>query len=589
MQGAEQERSARYHLLMRCQLTCVRVLMWIHRATPRLERRRADPSVPSQRSAAGQQAHPTYRTTTHFNTHHLAPTFRPWRESSLCSPSPPPSLPLCTGATGRVAGAVALGRRADGTAREGTGRNDMTPARKGRRPTLPPPLLHLLLLVCVAAGGWSGTVSGAGAESPPAGPPAAAPRFIPQRIPLQRDLASYKMLTAARSGHAGFQRLVRANAHGARLNRAERRRRNVLKHSQTPAMRPLSAAADSIPEPSDSIRLTGCPFADFTAPVRIGGRVFNLIVDTGSATLALAGGKCTNCGAVQPRWEASASSAPQDVAVSGSYGGGTGWRGQSVLELVSIDTFFPSPAAPAAAEEGDNSTLPSSTTDSSSDSDPSSAGGSTTAASMRVAVILQQSTPGKDQFGGVKESASDFFFANPCADDPASLRGQIVMQGILGMGFSRLAAKGTDAFFPSLMAAAPQMPPLFALEMCTHSGTLWLGGADPDSYSSAELLYTPILSATYWVISPANVFVGGRSLGFFEGDWSAGVNIMDSGTTLWYVRVHAHSYTPSRTRGHSPLFLLGGRRIGLCCAALRCAAPELVSALGHTLGSLRTP
>lgn len=386
----------------------------------------------------------------------------------------------------------------------------------------------------------------AAAEAPPADPPAApiaaasaaAPSFIPQRIPLQRDLASYKMLTAARSGHTGFQRLVRANAHGARLDNAERRRRNVLKHSQPLAtdgdasMRPLSAA-DAIPSPSDTVHMTGCPFADFTAPVRIGGRVFHLIVDTGSSTLALAGAECTNCGAVEPRWEASATSVAQDVAVSGSYGGGTGWRGQSVLELVSLDTLVPSAADPAET----NSTTSSSVADSSSAA--SSASGSTPSASMRVAVILGQSTPGYDQFGAVKEAASNFFFANPCADDPAHLKGQIVMQGILGMAFSRLAAKGTDAFFPSLIAAAPDMPALFAIEMCTHSGTLWLGGADPESYSSPELLYTPILSPSYWVISPANVFVGGRSLGFFEGDWSAGVNIMDSGTTLWYVCVRA--------------------------------------------------
>ncbi|RZJ13778.1 MAG: hypothetical protein EOP39_00005 [Rubrivivax sp.] len=53
-----------------------------------------------------------------------------------------------------------------------------------------------------------------------------------------------------------------------------------------------------------ALPLTGCSISEYTAPVRIGDQSFDLLLDTGSSTTAVAAGACANCTNITPRYQA---------------------------------------------------------------------------------------------------------------------------------------------------------------------------------------------------------------------------------------------------------------------------------------------
>jgi len=80
----------------------------------------------------------------------------------------------------------------------------------------------------------------------------------------------------------------------------------------------------------------GCEAVDFSAAVTIGqgtaAQTFELIIDTGSSTLAVAGSSCgSGCSGVTPQYQTSSHSSSgatnTDAVVSGMYGDGSGWSG----------------------------------------------------------------------------------------------------------------------------------------------------------------------------------------------------------------------------------------------------------------------
>jgi len=90
-----------------------------------------------------------------------------------------------------------------------------------------------------------------------------------------------------------------------------------------------TSAAEATAPPS-AITLTGCQSVDFSAPVTIGAQTFELLVDTGSSTLAVAGASCSSgCSGVTPLYNDGAGATGDDTgaAVSSQYGDGSGWTG----------------------------------------------------------------------------------------------------------------------------------------------------------------------------------------------------------------------------------------------------------------------
>ncbi len=368
-------------------------------------------------------------------------------------------------------------------------------------------LLLLLIGACSAAIAISGSDSDDGKSSSAWSEQrsAAGQQATLLHLPLRRDGAtSYKLRQAATDGNPHAERMLRASKHGAHIERLEQEQRRQDQHT---------FAVEDPRWPSTQIApQLGCPFADFTIALNLGeAGVFNLIADTGSSTLAVAGDKCGNCGVVNPVWSATTSGAYPSVELksemSTSYGGGQrGWIGNGWRErvvLAASDPLNPSTAVDLATPD------------------------------MRIAVVLRQSSPGSTAGGASNSAADNFFFVSNCGDDWQTPRmGAINMQGIVGLGFQPLAISGTDAWMQKMFAANTGIQTLFSMRLCTHSGSLWIGGADPASYSGTPL-YTPVTRAAYWQVGPADMSVDGVSLGFDQSSWGSAAHIVDSGTTQW--------------------------------------------------------
>jgi hypothetical protein len=162
---------------------------------------------------------------------------------------------------------------------------------------------------------------------------------------------------------------------------------------------------------------------------------------------------------------------------------------------------------------------------------------------MRLVVITSQSTPGYTAYGTRNPDAGYFFTKDAC-NDHATHGKAVMLQGIMGLGFQRLASDGTDSF-PAMLwdqrvGDARNQPRMFSIQMCENSGALWFGGYDESTFTG-DIVWTPIIpsneaTATYWSVDPSDMFVGNQSLGFGVNDWprlGGAFNIIDSGTTLW--------------------------------------------------------
>jgi hypothetical protein len=310
-------------------------------------------------------------------------------------------------------------------------------------------------------------------------------------LPMQRSSGglNLKAQLRARAGDVHYQRLEQAQAHAVRLMQEERR--------QMHTMEDFTGTTKPVP-------YFGCPFADFLMPVLIGGTTFDLLFDTGSSTLAVAGASCANCVAVSPLWKSSSTSSPRNSTVAGRYGDGSGWAGEVWSESVALG-------------DGNAALTPFTT--------------------MRIAAITRVSGNGLTAQGQVSSTAHSFFVLNPCFDAEQSERKQIFGQGILGVAFPELATGDrtgptTDSFMMQLFEEHPELPKTFAIRMCMDRGEMWIGGVDTTA-QVAPPLYTPLGAALWYIVEPLDVFIGGVPLGFDHKKWGASPSIIDSGTTLW--------------------------------------------------------
>ncbi len=236
----------------------------------------------------------------------------------------------------------------------------------------------------------------------------------------------------------------------------------------------LAAVACGSPSPP-AITLTGCPEIGYTAPFTIGGHAFDLSVDTGSSTVAIASVACAGCGPVSPRYAPGPTAVDQLTGVQVVYGDGRSWAGEIFEDDVRLDDVGLAGRMPV------------------------------------VAVVSQD--------GG-------FFGSFACsAGQPA-----VAPQGIAGFGPDSLAAPGTRSVASELPAFG--LGDAFAVELCTNGGKLWLGGYDA-SAATAPAVYAPLAPSKFYAVGVVDIQVDGRSLGFGPETFDAGP--VDTGTTALLV------------------------------------------------------
>ncbi len=233
---------------------------------------------------------------------------------------------------------------------------------------------------------------------------------------------------------------------------------------------PADAGFDAGAAPA-ALPLLGCPQEGFTAGFTIGGQPFQLVVDTGSAELAVASVSCTDCTGVSPVYTPGASAVDQGATASVSYVSGTGWSGEIYQDTVGLQGFSP-------------------------------------AVSMDFVAIDSES-------GG-------FFDFEGCSfgDVP------FAAEGIAGFGPAALAESGTQEVVAAFTEGG--VPPIFAVSLCSQGGSLWMGGYDPASVT-APPVFTPLLTADYYEVTLDDMQVSGASLGFGASDF--GPVVVDTDTT----------------------------------------------------------
>ena len=84
-----------------------------------------------------------------------------------------------------------------------------------------------------------------------------------------------------------------------------------------------------------AIALSGCTSGDYTAEVTLGtDQIFDMIVDSGSSTIAVAGAACSNCNAITPLYTPGSTATNAHSRASGAYGAASGWNGAVYNDLL---------------------------------------------------------------------------------------------------------------------------------------------------------------------------------------------------------------------------------------------------------------
>ena len=226
--------------------------------------------------------------------------------------------------------------------------------------------------------------------------------------------------------------------------------------------------------------MTGCATLDFTIPVTFGatGTTFDLLFDTGSSTLAVAGSGCSSCTSAGVTKLYGNTGTNTGKTASSSYGDNSGWSANIYTDTVTI--------------HGATGTV-------------------TPAVSMNIASMTSQT-------GG-------FFYVSSCTSNSPTTS---PTEGIIGFGYETLAEANTDSFMYKYAQANPTLSNSFYVEMCLLDGALWMSGMSLSTYKG-QFYYVPIKTQTYFVVDVSNVLVNGVSRGAAgSGEW-----IVDSGSSLW--------------------------------------------------------
>lgn len=222
-----------------------------------------------------------------------------------------------------------------------------------------------------------------------------------------------------------------------------------------------------------AVPLFSCDGIGYTVGATIGGsQQFQLLLDTGSTTLGVAGSTCSTCD-VSPKYTPGATAVDQHDTAESQYDEGS-WSGEVYEDSVVL--------------------------------------GSAASTPVDLASIQTQS-----------------MFFNPIQCDSTSGG----LQGVVGFGPAEAAVPGTNGYFDQLVATA-QVPNVFATELCDTGGTLWLGGYDP-SFTTGPPQYVPLLtdmfSQFYYSVDLTSITVNGTTVPIASGQFTD--SVVDTGTSVF--------------------------------------------------------
>ncbi len=225
-----------------------------------------------------------------------------------------------------------------------------------------------------------------------------------------------------------------------------------------------------------AIALTACIPNVYSAAIRIGGlHDYDLLLDTGSATLAVAAAGCASCA---------------DAGVSSLYEPGP----TAVDQQVAADSLFGNSPADQSGFSGEIY------------QDWVGTGASPELAKVKLVAIANQAQ----------------FLVGTCGSSG-------VPQGVIGFAPSSSAVAGTNVFFDQVVAAGV-VPDVFATRLCSGEGTLWLGGYDP-TFATAPPSYTPMLSGQggFYSVDLASISVSGMTIPVPMGSYTGAM--LDTGAS----------------------------------------------------------
>lgn len=227
------------------------------------------------------------------------------------------------------------------------------------------------------------------------------------------------------------------------------------------------------------VPLTACEQTlAYTASIILGGtQTFDVLVDTGSTTLAVADATCSGCN-VKTKYTPGSTAVDKMTTASSQYGSGS-WSGKVYEDGVQA------PASPVAPVD----------------------------------------------FASITKQTS-FFQPLTCPNKSGSY------QGILGLGPTAAAVKGTNGFFDQLVSQL-QVPNVFAVQLCDNGGTLWLGGFDAAATTGAPV-YTPEIAGIdtyYYAIDFESITLAGNSIPVATAQYKDAV--VDTGTSIFVLPTSA--------------------------------------------------
>lgn len=226
--------------------------------------------------------------------------------------------------------------------------------------------------------------------------------------------------------------------------------------------------------PPYAIPLAGCYYYR-TATTNIGAQAFHLLIDSGSATMAVSATGCESCvdDEVSTLYDTSHGTDEGRTASCRYDLGEMGWEGEVYTDDVSMGGIPPVP--------------------------------------LRFAAVTDQ----------------DYMFGTfPCDGDD-----NVPVDGILGLRQDSTLERGTDSYLSAVVREAA-VPDAFAMHICNTGGTLWMGGYEPDE-TTGEMAFVPLASDSSYSVNVKAFEVehqsGVRIEAPVSSTWNHLAGLLDSG------------------------------------------------------------
>jgi hypothetical protein len=224
----------------------------------------------------------------------------------------------------------------------------------------------------------------------------------------------------------------------------------------------------------------------YAAPIEVGTQTFNVFLDTGSTTLAVASKSCAACAdaGVASAYVPSPAAIDTHEGTASAYVDGSSWSGDVFVDNVHVPGSKP-----------------------------------------KVPVKIVAITDAQNGFF-VTGTPADRDLSADCPTTPND--------GIFGLGPSVALAPGTESVIDQLVGAG--MPDVYAVQLCEGTGKLWFGGFDRN-VGTADPIYAPLVHVAYSRKGPSNIGysvdvadmqIGGKSVATSASFGSA---VLDTGTT----------------------------------------------------------